>query len=301
MEGEDELHETEVATGQNDQIEEFDEHDETEIGAPDPDYEREVIEARQGGWVPKDEWRGNPDDWRDAPDFNKRGREILPYVRRQLDEEREARESERKEFEQRIERLQKMQRKSLERMRDRDAAAFGEAKRYAVERGDTDTYDRLSKEEQEALKAYDDDPSEEDDKSADDPLAHLPPADRSTIESWASANQAWANDPVVGGYCGQQFQRIRRESPGMPVKDQLAEAEQMTRRKFPEAFGISRSRPDAVEGSNGRGAARSHGGRFAAKLPPEAKAAFRQDVEDGIYKPDEIEAYAKEYFGEDAR
>ena len=36
--------------------------------------------ARKMGWVPKEEWRGNPDQWRDADTFVQRGEEILPIL-----------------------------------------------------------------------------------------------------------------------------------------------------------------------------------------------------------------------------
>lgn len=41
------------------------------------DYEQE---ASGMGWVPQEEWKGNPDQWRPAEDFVKRGEEILPIV-----------------------------------------------------------------------------------------------------------------------------------------------------------------------------------------------------------------------------
>jgi hypothetical protein len=36
--------------------------------------------ARKMGWVPKEEWRGNLDHWRDAEEFVHRGEEILPIL-----------------------------------------------------------------------------------------------------------------------------------------------------------------------------------------------------------------------------
>lgn len=40
-------------------------------------------EARELGWSPKDQWRGDPAQWRDADEFLQRGREILPIVNAQ--------------------------------------------------------------------------------------------------------------------------------------------------------------------------------------------------------------------------
>jgi hypothetical protein len=42
-----------------------------------PDTE---VRARTMGWVPKEEYKGNPDNWRDANEFVRRGEEILPIV-----------------------------------------------------------------------------------------------------------------------------------------------------------------------------------------------------------------------------
>lgn len=38
-------------------------------------------EAREMGWVPKDQFRGPEDQWRDADEFVSRGREILPIIK----------------------------------------------------------------------------------------------------------------------------------------------------------------------------------------------------------------------------
>lgn len=47
----------------------------------DTNNEQLEIEAREMGWVPQDEWNGNPDEWRDAQEFVERGKNILPIVR----------------------------------------------------------------------------------------------------------------------------------------------------------------------------------------------------------------------------
>jgi hypothetical protein len=42
-------------------------------------------EARQFGWVPKEEFKGNEDDWRDAETFLKRGKEINGFLRKDME------------------------------------------------------------------------------------------------------------------------------------------------------------------------------------------------------------------------
>lgn len=41
--------------------------------------------ARKGGWAPKDEWRGDADDWVSAQEFNYRG-ELMRHIKRSNDE-----------------------------------------------------------------------------------------------------------------------------------------------------------------------------------------------------------------------
>ena len=44
--------------------------------------EQDVQEARNLGWLPKEEFRGNADNWIDAPQFLERGRTMLPILQK---------------------------------------------------------------------------------------------------------------------------------------------------------------------------------------------------------------------------
>lgn len=44
------------------------------------------VEARSQGWVPQEEFKGNPDHWRDAPEFVEFGRKLNPILRKTNDE-----------------------------------------------------------------------------------------------------------------------------------------------------------------------------------------------------------------------
>ena len=45
-----------------------------------PEISPEEERARSGGWVPKTEWKGDPNEWRSAKEFNERG-EIFATMR----------------------------------------------------------------------------------------------------------------------------------------------------------------------------------------------------------------------------
>ena len=56
---------------------------ENNTGAPPaPEQQDFDSEARAQGWVSQEEFRGNEKDWVDAETFVKRGREILPILRK---------------------------------------------------------------------------------------------------------------------------------------------------------------------------------------------------------------------------
>lgn len=266
----------------------------------DPDME---MEAREMGWVPRDEFRGPDDQWRDAKEFVRRGKEILPIMRSQLSREKAARESDRKEFEDRLARMDKMTRLALDRQREQITSAFAEAKRRAVELGDVDAYDQLDKDQSKAMSQFDvpdEAPAEKSKDKGQDPLAGLPPAHRATYQRWAEENGHWANDPVLGAYAAKVHGDLKARKPGMDPEVLLAEVKRATRSKFPEEFGITQqpAKSSPVEGG-GRGGNGAGNGKLAAKLPKEARATFNSFVEDGLYKPEEIEDYAKSYFSED--
>lgn len=55
---------------------------EPQTGQP-PRVDPEIqAEARRGGWRPKEEWRGRPEEWVDEKTFVENGRRVLPHVQR---------------------------------------------------------------------------------------------------------------------------------------------------------------------------------------------------------------------------
>jgi len=54
----------------------------TEVVQEAPEVNPVEEEARAQGWVGKDEFRGSDDDWVDADTFVKRGKEIMPILRK---------------------------------------------------------------------------------------------------------------------------------------------------------------------------------------------------------------------------
>ena len=80
--------------------------------------EEVLHEAESQGWVPKEKFRGNESDWVDAETFVKRGREILPILRRNnenLMRDLQDTKNQLKEFREAAEEFKKFQKDAYER------------------------------------------------------------------------------------------------------------------------------------------------------------------------------------------
>lgn len=59
--------------------------DEAEEGSTEPKLSAQEERAQEDGWVPKDQWKGDPEDWRPAKEFNDRG-ELFNRIKEQKKE-----------------------------------------------------------------------------------------------------------------------------------------------------------------------------------------------------------------------
>ena len=120
-------------------------------------------EARMFGWVPREEFRGSDDDWVDAETFVRRGKEIMPILRKnnekllkELDVAKKAAEEARtvaKEFRE----FQKQQYEKKVAEYESQLDQLKQAKREAITQGDgdrvlaiDDAMDELKEQRQEA-------------------------------------------------------------------------------------------------------------------------------------------------------
>ena len=99
-------------------------------------------EAEVYGWVPKDQFKGDPDKWRPAEEFVRRGEEILPIVRKQ-NEKLQAKLSEQDET---IKNMSRMFEKTIERERQKAAqeiASLKAEKKEAIKEGNAERVEEI--------------------------------------------------------------------------------------------------------------------------------------------------------------
>lgn len=271
------------------------------------DIERE---ARNMGWVPEDEFRGNKEHWVDAAAFVERGRQVLPILvqnNKRLQKELLTRDQKIGNLETSLEQQQAL----LESLEDRygqiTKQAVADAKaRLKAELKSAREDDDLDKELdiQEQLRTLDDV------KPTEKPVKKDPPAKKKE-EALSPEFQQWYSDNPWFGQDKKKTREILRVAEdlrdegntleGVEFMEEcarvLAERQGHSRKDDNDGTPVSR-----VESGSSRG--RSSGGKSFSDLPAEAKKACWEDIDELVgegkrYKTqkDWEAAYAKVYFG----
>lgn len=239
--------------------------------------------AREMGWRPKEEFKGDDTKWVDAETFVKRGEEILPILRATAKKDREALEAAKAEIAEMKKTFSEFKRyhsateqRALEKARkelEREMAEAVEAKDHQAVREIANEMASLSK----------------DVRTDDDGNDMGSPQMVAFKEEWERENP-WINtDPDLKAYAFGICQDMAAK--GVKPKDQLIEAAKKVRQAFPHKFENERRKaPAAVEGSTPQRKA----GKTRSDLPPEARQTMDRWVKQGLI----TEArYLKDYFG----
>jgi hypothetical protein len=253
---------------------------EAENTVDDRDYE---TEAREMGWVPEEEWKGDkkPAKFYDAKEFVERGETVIPILRSRLDKEK-------KEYVERFERLEKMTQKTVKRLQEEHKRELADVKaqmRTAAAKGDAATYDKLEK-KFDALSEQD--PTKEE---GEDAVAVY----TKTVDTWRADNTWYDDDEIMAAYADRVSQKMAKDDPKISLEDNLRRTASEVRKKFPEKFGTQRGANGhaPVDGGGALPGGRTKEDPLVAKLPPEAKRQAEADIKAGLYK--DMKSWAKVY------
>jgi hypothetical protein len=251
-------------------------------------------EAKEFGWVPKEEFKGDPAKWRDAEEFVKWGEEFLPFVRADNKKLRKEIEEIKKANTDEIQRMSKLfdgQKKRIEAEFQERLASLQEKREAAVASGNVAEFKRLDG-KIDQLKA----------DAVEEVKGSKPETNDADVEAAWKAKNTWY-DPVANpdmydvatGYS----QRLAAANPGITMADNLAKVDAYMKEKFPEKFGVKKPAANghaAVDGGSDFPTAGGNRAKGWDDLPSDAKAAGEKFVRDGTFK--DKAAYARAYFEE---
>lgn len=248
--------------------------EEGESQTPERDYE---AEAREMGWVPKDEFKGDASRWSDAETFVKKGEEVLPLIRaqnkalkRQLDEMK-------RDLKKASAYFSDAEKRGYERAR----AEIEERLEQAVESGDTAAAKKAMADADQLRKDMGDTKVENSNQDAEE-----------AFDNWRESN-AWYDRANLAGaselekdahiYADRMVQRHLSKTNEMEPAEFFDFIGGLVHERFPALKAKpQRQKPQSEVAGGTRAAPR--GGRSFADLPQEAQRMADKWIKQGLIK-----------------
>lgn len=257
--------------------------------------DHDETEALAIGWVPKDQFRGDPDKWTPAKEFLERGRNWVPFLRkenRRLEKRLERLVGQVSEKDEAIKKFAEFHEKTEKRMYDRALETLKTERKEALEKGDGARFEKADDDIKELEKAREQPAPKktEEKKSADPEKARV-------FDEWRSENDWYGKNSRATGLVDGIAHDLAKEEPELVGKREfLDRVLAAAREEAPHLFGAKRGeRAQKVEGANNGGQRRSNK-RSAADLPDDARREGEKFVRQKLFK--NLDAYAAEYFAE---
>lgn len=266
-----------------------------DIQAPERNYE---AEARDMGWVPETEFKGDkkPAKFLDAKEFVERGETVLPFVQRENKRLKDELTKRDKDYEQRFEKLTKAAELTLKKQREdheKELASLTTQREAAVKAGDVQTFKALDKQ----ITDHKANAPQVEDISPADPKADPIVQAREVEAKWVDTNKDWyGKDAVMTGYANYVSQGFLAENPNITMEENLRKTEEAVRQQFPMKFKQTGANAHAPVDSGGDPKPSDNGSKTPTfdKLPAEAKAFAGAAKERGEWKGT-LEEWAKVY------
>jgi len=229
--------------------------------------------AKEMGWVPKDQFNGNPDDWKSPEDFIRAGRDIQRETSREL-----------KSVRSQLDTIAKTSASIVEQQVRERVDELTAKYSKAVEDGDATEAFKLASDIQ-ALKTQGSSPA----------TRQASPE----AQAFAERNASWFNKPGHE-YATARAVEITNMLAGQGYTDhgtQLRIAEQRLRQEMPELFGgkpMNGKPPAGVNQPSSRTSGASNRQKGFSDLPPEAQKIAADMADRGVIKSKDD--YAKNYF-----
>jgi len=258
-----------------------------------PDIEER---ARQLGWKPKDEYRGDPATWRDAQEFVDMTESVTPILRenlRRLSTQLSKTEQKVDSQDQEIKAWRAFTSEALEAERKRVIAEYEQKQRDAVREGDLEAYEALDKQKKAAA------------EKPEKPVQsnEMPPDAKQALTDFERENDWYGTHDAMTDYARAESDRIAQRMPHLDPEAHLKKVKARVMEAFPDYF----SRGKTGAGSQPAGQAsveRSRrvpaGGKKQSyeNMPREYQAACDRAVKRGMCSKDDfVKTYYKQMEG----
>jgi hypothetical protein len=254
-----------------------------------PDVE---AEARSFGWVPEEDFKGNPDEWRDAETFVKRGKEINGFLRKDLEKiqsklaaEKAAHAAELAEVRATIAEFQKYHNETEARAYTRAIADLKAQKAAAIERGEGALVVDLD-EQIDTIKEAQNAPKEKKEEK------QVPSGPAPAFTAWVKENLWYKTDAELYALANVIADEVGVENPDLKDAEFLEEITKRVKEAQPEKFtNPARKNANVSSSSDGRSPSTKTKKSYN-DLPAEAKAACDKFVKQKLMTQ---EQYVSEY------
>jgi hypothetical protein len=269
-------------------------------------------EAKKIGWIPKEEFKGDPKNWVDAQDFVESTRNYIPFIKHQnrdLTGKLEAATGKVQTLEQQLKAMKEQidtlaeynseaNKEKLKEMRTQLIAELKDAKKE----GDVDKEIRVTEkltEATSALREADREPAKPNGSTTTQ--IQMPPE----FAAWKAENPWYEGDEVVQAGMTMIAKQMAASGQleGLTPRERFDKIGEATKKKF--KLDVVPNRVNKVEGSHGGAGDRQTGSRGYSDLPADVKAAcdrFGNRLVGKDKKFPTIEAwrakYAQDYFSE---
>lgn len=235
-----------------------------------PEISEVEQQARAQGWVPKEEWQGDPAKWRPADIFVDRG-ELLTKIKSQSTEMRELREM--------LNHLSDQNRKLYEAGYQRAIAELETARDQAIEAGDRQAVRQLDADIKAHEKALE--------EASKPKVVKAAARDaEANYKAFIARNKWYEENEVMQDWANGRAVKFKTQNPEATDTEVYEHLEEEARKKYPEKFKkVGAPSPDGKGDRGGGSPPKKDSGsefdRLVASLPEEQAVIARNLVKRG--------------------
>lgn len=237
-----------------------------------------VSVASDKGWVPQDQWEGNPAEWRTAKEFVERG-ELMDRISsqsRQLNKYT----SEVEDMKAAVKELAEHNKKIAELEYNKALQTLRQKKADAMDMGDSYSVVEIDEQIQELKDAR---KEEESFAKTSQPMDNSTPPE---VEAWMNENQWYVKDIVLQGAADAIAKQYISSNPNAVnnPKEVLSYVTEQVRKEFPERVGAGKKRPSGtVDVGSAGSTAKGKGKKYTVNhLNPEQRAIAKRFAATGV-------------------